>query len=236
MNLQSIKVGNIMEKHNLNSIEYQFRKNNNFKAKTEYRNSKDVLPEAINLLFTKIEDYDLLNFFNENGFNYSEVVKVNANGDNASKYVNKAGEEVEAPENLEITFKTQNGRMNTWKINDYTLDETYKIWSVGVPFAEENNVNTEINTQWRAYMLARFGAKTYGEGLKAQLAFEGYEQLPATVKSGKTKGEKVAKYQRDEMRKIFRLARDMQNYSPILKSVRDEQQENIATYYQNLNR
>ena len=225
-----------MEKHKLNSIENKLRKQSNYKASTEYRNKQNILPEVVNLLFTRLEDYDLVNFFNENGFDYVEVADVKANGDNTTKFVNKAGAEIEAPENLEITFKTKDGKMNTWKINDYCLDENYKIWSNGVPFADESGYNGEIGLQWRAYMLARFGAKTYGEGLKAQLAFEGYDQIPLTVKSGKTKGEKVAKYQRDEMRRIVRLAREMQDYSPILKPVREEQQDSITAYYQNISR
>lgn len=224
-----------MEKHNLNSIEHKFREGKHFSDNSELRNRNNQLPEVIKYLFTKVEDYDLINFFNENGFEYTEIVNVSANGDKTG-YQNKLGESVETPSSIDVTFMTDKGKLNTWRMKDYELDEEYKISSAGVPFADEYNFSQCIGTQWRAYMLARFGAKEYGENLKAQLAFEGYEQLPTTVKSGKTKGEKVAKYQRDEMRKIFRLARDMQNYSPILKSVRDIQQENISSYYENMNR
>ncbi len=224
-----------MNKHMLNSIEYKFREGKDFSAVSELRNAKGNLPETIKHLFTKIEDYELVNFFNENGFGYTEIASVETNADKAG-YTNKLGELVEAPNNIRVTFKTKDGKLNTWEMNDYEINGEYKIWSSGVPFADEYDIDTSIGTKWRAYMLARFGMKDYGEMLEAQLAFEGYEQLPATVTSGKTKGEKVAKYQHDEMQKVFRLAREMQDYSPLLQDVRKAQQDNITAYFENLSK
>ena len=224
-----------MNKHNLTSIEYKFREGKDFSALSELRNGKDKVPETIKLLFTKVEDYDLINFFNENGFEYQEIVSVKVNGDKTG-YKNKLGELVEAPSDVEVTFKTKDGKLNTWKMNDYEVNEEYKIWSSGVPFADEYDIDVNIGTNWRAYMLARFGMKEYGEMLQAQLAFEGYEKLPTTVISGKTKGEKVAKYQRDEMRKIVRLARDVQKCSPSFDDVRKTREDNISAFFETMNR
>ncbi len=187
----------------IGSIEYMFREGQSFSDESNLRNKRTGdLPDSIELLFSKVDLLDLVQFFKENGYKYSEIMSVKPKFDMVvQRWRNVNNKWVNIPDALDVTFKNSDGRYHTWQINDYSISNVCEITSPGVPFYHETKFEHELQTKWRAHMLAEFGGE-YANKLKTQLAFDALNNM----EKADLKISNSDKTQNQEMKKIARIA------------------------------
>ncbi len=214
----------------ISSIEYLFRDGQKFSEKSNLRSKKTGrLPDSIELVFTQTHFAELLEFFNECGYDYNgiEAVYPEYNMVSQEQY-NVNNQLVRIPDALNFTFRHKDGLCHTWQINDYGISNTYEITNPTVPFVHEVGTDNEMNTKWRAYNMAKFG-KEYTDKLKTEIAFEAVD----TAEMQPKKAEHYKANQRKEMKQLVRLASKYRDLYPGLQSHRDEADENIKDFFEN---